>query len=98
MALVDFHTVAAGLPVTWESTLLGVAGGSRIKVLRMDAGCYPEEVHDCNEALIVISGKLMLQVDGKVIEVGEGQMYLAQAGVAHAVVSGSHGTLVIVDA
>ena len=31
------------------------------------------------------------------IDVRTGQMYLVEAGVAHAVLPGSHGTLVIID-
>ena len=46
---------------------------------------------------VVISGQLLLGVGGETISVGAGQMFLAEAGVAHAVLAGSHGTLVIID-
>jgi mannose-6-phosphate isomerase-like protein (cupin superfamily) len=97
MSLVDFNAFAASLPEAWKSSIVGHVGPARIKVLKMDEQAYGEETHDYNEGLIVASGELRLQVEGETVVVGSGQMYLAQAGVAHAVLPGSHGTLVIVD-
>ncbi len=97
MSLVDFDTRAASLTAAWTSTVVGQVGPARIKVLRMDEQSYAEETHDYNEGLLVISGQLRLLVDGQTIEVQPGQMYLAEAGVPHAVLPGSTGTLAIID-
>ncbi|MEN2472633.1 cupin domain-containing protein [Burkholderia sp. GS2Y] len=97
MSLVDFKSVAAGQAVAWKSTIVGEVGPARIKVLRMDAQPYEAEVHDYNEGLLVLDGKLMLEVDAETVVVEAGQMYLALAGTRHAVLPGSHGTLAIID-
>ncbi len=97
MPLLDFADIAGQLPATWKSTCLGQVGPARVKVLRMDEQAYAEETHDYNEGLLVISGCLRLSIDGSEIRVEAGQMYLVQAGVAHAVLPGSQGTLVIID-
>ncbi|WP_294735150.1 cupin domain-containing protein [uncultured Pseudomonas sp.] len=97
MPLLDFTTLAAQLPDTWKSTRLGQVGPARIKVLRMDAQAYEEETHDYNEGLLVIDGHLRLSIGEEAIDVGAGQMYLVEAGIAHGVLAGSHGTLVIID-
>jgi len=97
MPLFDFSTIAAQLPDSWKSTRLGQVGPARIKVLRMDEQAYEEETHDYNEGLLVIDGQLRLSVGDQAVWVNAGQMYLVEAGVAHAVAAGSHGTLVIVD-
>lgn len=97
MPLLDFTALAAQLPDTWKSTRLGQVGPARIKVLRMDAQAYEEETHDYNEGLLVIDGHLRLSIGNDAIEVGAGQMYLVEAGTAHGVLAGSHGTLVIID-
>ncbi|MQT92472.1 cupin domain-containing protein [Pseudomonas helleri] len=97
MSLLDLNSMAKALPQAWKSTVVGRVGGSNIKVLRMDEMPSAAEVHDYNEGLLVISGQLLLEVKGEVIRVAQGQLYLAEAGIAHAVLSGSHGTLVIVD-
>ncbi|TKC87873.1 cupin domain-containing protein [Trinickia terrae] len=63
----------------------------------MDEQPYEEETHDYNEGLLVVDGKLLLQVEEEKVVVEAGQMYLALAGTPHAVLPGSHGTLVIID-
>ena len=97
MSLLDLVSISQSLPHAWKSTVLGRVGGSNIKVLRMDEMSSAQEVHDYTEGLLVISGQLMLSVGGESICVNEGQIYLAAAGVPHAVLSGSHGVLVIFD-
>lgn len=97
MPLIDFDLQAQNLTTTWKSSVVGQVGPARIKVLRMDEQAYAEETHDYNEVLLVISGQLRLRINGEAIEVQPGQMYLAEAGVAHAVLPGSTGTLVIID-
>ncbi|WLH91484.1 cupin domain-containing protein [Pseudomonas sp. FP453] len=97
MPLLDFAAIAGHLPGTWKSTRLGQVGPAQIKVLRMDAQPYEEETHDYNEGLLVTSGHLLLSIAGQAIRVEAGQMYLVEAGVAHGVLAGSQGTLVIID-
>ena len=97
MSLLDLDSISRALPHPWKSAVVGRVGESNIKVLRMDEMPSAAEVHDYSEGLLVISGLLLLGVQGDVITVGAGQMYLAEAGVPHEVLPGSHGTLVIVD-
>lgn len=97
MPLLDFTAIAGQLPDSWKSTRLGQVGPARIKVLRMDEQAYEEETHAYNEGLLVIDGQLRLSIGDSEIRVGAGQMYLVEAGIAHAVLAGSHGTLVIID-
>ncbi|RDD82421.1 cupin domain-containing protein [Dyella tabacisoli] len=63
----------------------------------MDGTAYPEESHDTTEGLLVLDGQMMLNVDGRLIPVGSGEMYLVPAGVPHRVEAGSHGVLLIFD-
>ncbi|WP_248749896.1 cupin domain-containing protein [Pseudomonas sp. MWU15-20650] len=97
MPLLDFAGIAEQLPESWKSKRLGQVGPARIKVLRMDEQAYAQETHDYNEGLLVISGQLRLRIDHQEIRVEAGQMYLVQAGIPHAVLAGSQGTLVIID-
>ena len=82
MSLIDFKSVAAAQPVAWKSTIVGEVGPARIKVLRMDAQAYEAEVHDYNEGLLVLDGRMMLEVGGEtvVVEAGarSGSMKVAQ--------------------
>lgn len=98
MPLLDLNALANALPKAWQSTIVGQVGNANIKVLKMDEMAYAEETHGYNEGLLVLNGRLLLDVAGETIAVEAGQMFLAEAGVAHAVKAGSYGTLVIFDA
>jgi len=97
MPLFNLPNIAADLPEAWKSTVLGQVGPARIKVLRMNEMSYEEEVHDYNEGLLVISGRMLLKIDNLTVTVHAGELYIAEAGVPHAVLPGSDGCLVIVD-
>lgn len=97
MSLYNLRTEAQSLPEVWHSRLLGRIGEANIKVLRMDERSIIEEVHEYDEGLLVIEGRLELSVGGEKISVTSGQLYVAKARVPHAVEIGSFGTLVIID-
>lgn len=96
------HTVklideAQTLPSPWQSRIIGKAGGANVKVLRMDASSYPNEVHNFVEALLVLEGHMNLDINGRIVSVQAGEVFLVPAGQPHAVATGSYGTLVIID-
>lgn len=97
MPLVDLESIANDLPHAWKSTILGRIGHAQIKVLKMDESAYAEEVHDYDEALLVVSGRMLLEVAGEEVVVNAGQMFIAPAGIPHSVLPGSTGSLVIID-
>lgn len=97
MSVVDLIATAAGLPQAWSSRRLGQVGAACVKVLRMDELSVEEESHSADEALIVLDGRLELDVDGTPVSVRAGELYMVAAGTAHTVRPGSHGVLVIVE-
>ncbi|STW07373.1 Uncharacterised protein [Klebsiella grimontii] len=62
MSLYDLKTEAQALPESWHSRILGRVGATNLKVLRMDAHSVAEEVHEYDEGLLVIDGRLELSV------------------------------------
>ena len=97
MSQIHLPSTAKTLPHAWRSTVVGRAAGANVKVLRMDAQAYPDETHDFDEALLVLDGQMNLDLQGRRVQVGAGEVYIVPAGVPHAVAEGSHGTLVIID-
>lgn len=97
MPLYDLKTEADALPKAWRSQILGRIGEANLKVVRMDERSVTEEVHEYDEGLLIIDGRLELSVKGEKITVTSGQLYIANAGVPHTVETGSSGTLVIID-
>lgn len=96
-APVDLLALARSAPQAWRSRVCGVAAGAQVKVLRMDAQAYPDEVHDFDEALLVLQGQMNLEIGGARHVVQAGEVFIVPAGTPHAVAPGSHGTLVIID-
>jgi mannose-6-phosphate isomerase-like protein (cupin superfamily) len=88
---------ASALPVAWHSRILGKVAGANVKILRMDESAYPNEVHTFVEVLLVFEGHMNLEIEGKIICVQAGEVFMVPAGQPHAVAAGSRGTLVIVD-
>ena len=97
MSTINLTQEANALPLPWKSKVLGKAAGANVKVLRMDASSYPNEVHDFVEALLVLEGHMNLEIEGKTVSVQAGEVFMGPAGQPHAVGAGSQGTLVIID-
>ena len=97
MSKINLLAAARSFPKAWSSRVIGRAANATFKVLRMDAGAYPDEAHDFDEALLVLDGCMRLDLEGQVTEVHAGEVFIVPAGVPHAVAAGSHGTLVIID-
>jgi mannose-6-phosphate isomerase-like protein (cupin superfamily) len=97
MSRINLHESAVALQQAWRSVVVGRAAGANIKVLRMDGSAYPNEVHEFDEALLVLDGQMNLDLGGHVVAVRAGEVYIVPAGHPHAVAPGSQGTLVIVD-
>lgn len=89
--------LAANLPRPWKSAAFAAVAGARLKVLRMDAQAYHDEVHDHDEAFLVVDGRMLLEVEGRAVTVDAGELYLVPAGTVHGVAAGSHGTLLVID-
>lgn len=97
MNTVNLTHEALALSSPWKSKIIGKAGGANVKVLRMDASSYPNEVHDFVEALLVLDGHMNLEIGGRTVCVQAGEVFIVPAGQPHAVATGSRGTLVIID-
>jgi mannose-6-phosphate isomerase-like protein (cupin superfamily) len=97
MTKTNLHERAAELPEAWRSVVVGRAAGANLKVLRMDGFAYPNEVHDFDEALLVLDGQMNLDMGGHVVQVRAGEVCIVPAGHPHAVAPESWGILVIVD-
>ncbi|NDL64770.1 cupin domain-containing protein [Acerihabitans arboris] len=65
----------------------------------MDNSGVAEERHDdFAEALILIEGRLQLDIEGHLIKMKSGDYYVIAPGKTHRVLPGSHGTLLLIDA
>jgi mannose-6-phosphate isomerase-like protein (cupin superfamily) len=88
----------AALPEAWRSRIVGRVGPCNLKIIRMDEKGIPHEVHpDYEEALLVLEGRMDLEVGAEQVSLGTGDLYVIPAGVPHRVLPGSFGLLLLVD-
>ncbi|TQF06649.1 cupin domain-containing protein [Kitasatospora acidiphila] len=98
MRVIDLVATAAELPQVWTSDQVARVGTGEIRVLRMDGAELPWEVHEMDEALMVVTGRLNLELAGLEVPVGAGRLMVVPAGTDHRVAAGSWGTLVLLPA
>ncbi|MGW4318038.1 cupin domain-containing protein [Streptomyces sp. NPDC004684] len=72
-------------------------GAASIKVLRTDELPVAEEAHPTTEALLVLNGRLELQLTGWTMPLTANDICVVPANTPHAVLPGSAGALLIVD-
>ena len=97
MQRINLLPLAATLPQAWRTTVAARLPGIAVKVLRMDDAAYPEEVHDYEEALLVLEGCMCLQWGDRTESFHAGELCVVPPGLAHAVAQGSQGTLLILE-
>ncbi|MDO9147053.1 MAG: cupin [Hydrogenophaga sp.] len=84
-------------PTAWRSTVLGQAVGANFTMFRTDAAACPEASNDFDAALPVRDGQMHLAIPGRQVEVSAGEGFVVPASLPHAVASGRHESLVIID-
>jgi mannose-6-phosphate isomerase-like protein (cupin superfamily) len=95
---IHLATRSAALARPWSSEVLAKIAGAHLKILRMDDAGFAEEVHDYDEAILVVEGRFRLGLGEEIVELGAGDFYVIRAGVRHrGEPGGSHGTLMIFD-
>ena len=99
MRAASLHHEASELPDAWRSRIISTIGQANIKLIRMDPAGIPNERHDdYAEALILIDGRLQLDIEGKVIAMASGDYYVIPRAQTHRILPGSYGTLLLIDA
>ncbi|WP_413736506.1 cupin domain-containing protein [Sodalis sp. RH21] len=89
----------SALPEAWKSRIISTIGQANIKLIRMDqSGIAAERHEDFAEALILIEGKLQLEIEDHLIDMASGDYYVIPRGKTHRILPGSYGTLLLIDA
>ncbi len=77
--------------------MIGKVGPANIKLIKMNEWGSAEEDHPYDEALFVIEGILVLEMQGERLEIRGGDFFVIGAGRRHRIAEGSSGTLLLVD-
>ena len=95
---INVNELAAGLS-EWGGEIVARVAESKISVVRMSAtGAASDfDIHPHDEAILVISGGITIDVQSVLIELGPGDFTEIKAGQRHRVVGSLGGTLMLFE-
>ncbi|MEO8925815.1 MAG: cupin domain-containing protein [Caulobacteraceae bacterium] len=74
-------------------------GDARLEILNVEAGgLAPERHFDHDEAVLMLEGQMVLDLDGRPIPLGPGDFQLIAAGRSHAIRPGGLGAFLLIAA
>lgn len=96
--VLNLKDTALSLPAGWNGRTLADFGCVRTKLFKVDPAGLAEERHsNWDEALLMLDGELILELDGAQLALKAGDFCLIPRGVPHRILSGCHGSFVLLD-
>ncbi len=97
MSVVDLHAVLAGFREPWAPRTVATLNDYDVRVVRT-AGEFTRHTHpDTDEFFLVLSGRLLIRLDGGDVELGPGQVYVVPRGVPHQPVSADGAEVLLIE-
>ena len=89
---------AAQLSDGWKGRVLADFGCVRMKLFKADAVGLAEEMHsDWDEAILMLEGELVLELDQVPMHLKAGDFHLIPRGVQHRILPGCRGSFILLD-
>lgn len=76
-------TVAASLTELWSPRVIGEVDDAYIKVAKLHGSLAWHSHDDEDELFLVLKGHLKIELEGSVVELDEGEMFIVAKGVRH---------------
>jgi mannose-6-phosphate isomerase-like protein (cupin superfamily) len=75
--------IAASLVELWSPRVVGEVDDVYIKVAKLHGSLAWHSHDDEDELFLVLKGRLMIELEGSVVELDEGEMFIVPKGVRH---------------
>jgi mannose-6-phosphate isomerase-like protein (cupin superfamily) len=89
--------IAASLPELWSPRVIAEVDDAYIKVAKVDGTlawhCHENE----DELFLVLKGHLRIEMEGRTVELGEGEMFVVPKGVRHNPVAEQECHLMLIE-
>ncbi len=95
--VVDPRAVAASLDELWSPRVIGEVDDAYIKVAKVKGSFDWHHHDDEDELFLVLKGRLTLEMEDRVVELGEGEMFIMPKGVRHHPVAAEECLLMLVE-
>ena len=80
---IDLAAKCAAVPETWQPRVVAELNDIQFKVARLDGDFIWHDHRDSDEAFLVLSGRLWLDLPDGSVEVGPGELFVVPAGTRH---------------
>jgi mannose-6-phosphate isomerase-like protein (cupin superfamily) len=75
--------IAASLTELWSPRIIGEVDDAYVKVAKVRGSLAWHSHENEDELFLVLKGSLKLEMEDRVLELGEGEMYIVPRGVRH---------------
>jgi mannose-6-phosphate isomerase-like protein (cupin superfamily) len=76
-------SIAASLVEFWSPRVIGEVNDTYIKVAKLHGSLAWHSHEEEDELFLVLKGHLRIELEGSIVELGEGEMYVVPKGVRH---------------
>lgn len=94
---VSARSLAAALPDLWSPRVIGEVDDAYLKVARVKGDLAWHAHDDEDEAFFVLAGRLRIEMEGRTVELGEGDLFVVPKGVRHNPVADEECLLLLVE-
>lgn len=89
--------IAASLTELWSPRVVGEVDDAYIKVAKVHGSLAWHSHENEDELFLVLKGHLRIELEGSVVELGEGEMYVVPKGVRHNPVAEEECQLLLIE-
>jgi mannose-6-phosphate isomerase-like protein (cupin superfamily) len=75
--------IAASLVEFWSPRVIGEVNDTYIKVAKLHGSLAWHSHEEEDELFLVLKGCLRIELEGSIVELGEGEMYIVPKGIRH---------------
>lgn len=80
---VDLAAALAAFDAPWEPRIVAALNGQEVKVVKLRGAFVWHRHADADELFLVLRGSMRMELRGRTIALGEGEMFVVPRGVEH---------------
>ena len=89
--------IAASLVEFWSPRVIGEVNDTYIKVAKLHGALAWHSHEEEDELFFVLKGRLRIELEGRAVELGEGEMYIVPKGVRHNPVAEEECQIILIE-
>ena len=89
--------IAASLTELWSPRIIGEVDDAYVKVAKVRGSLAWHSHENEDELFLVLKGSLKLEMEDRVLELGEGEMYIVPRGVRHNPIADEECHLLLIE-